>query len=423
MSEVLDTRRWAELASAALLAAGLGAAIGQSVVFLAAVVPVVLLAYGRLGETPTVDLAVDRALDPEHPRPGERVDVTVTVRNDGDSTLPDLRVVDGVPDALGVVEGSPRMGTVLRPGNEASFTYTVVAKRGQHAFEHLTAYASGANGTQVREKSVPVETELRCEVPIDDLPLSGGTTRTVGRVTADAGGSGVEFHTTREYQPSDPMNRVDWRRLARTGELSTVDFREDRAATVQLLVDARPPARQRAEEGEPNAVEYAAYAAERTFNTLLSGGNRVGIGILPDDVNALVPGAGETHRSRGRRLFAEHEQFERARDGAAPDTDENGVPDDLLARLPASAQVVWFSPLLDDASVELVRRMAAAGHSVTVVSPSLSRTDTIGGELATRHREERQRQLREARVPVVDWDPKRPLALAIDQAVTGGVFR
>jgi len=55
--------------------------------------------------------------------------------------------------------------------------------------------------------------------------------------------SGLEFHATRNYQSGDPVSRIDWRRFAKTNELTTVQYREEQAVRTVLVVDARPVTR------------------------------------------------------------------------------------------------------------------------------------------------------------------------------------
>ena len=63
---------------------------------------------------------------------GAVIEVTITVTNEGEQLLPDLRLVEGVSAALEVTGGTPRAGTPLRPGEEVSFSYVVRARRGAH---------------------------------------------------------------------------------------------------------------------------------------------------------------------------------------------------------------------------------------------------------------------------------------------------
>ncbi|WP_254821179.1 DUF58 domain-containing protein [Haloglomus halophilum] len=292
--------RWAVAAGIAVLALGLGVVTQNRAVLVAAAVPLAFVAYGRLSTTPTPELEARRSFDPARPAVGERVGVTVTVRNQGPA-LRDCRLADAVPAALGVVEGVAASVTTLRPGEEASFTYTVRARRGDHEFGPVRAAAVGA-GANAETAALPAESRLRCRATgTGDATAAPNVSSADG--AADSKGGGVEFHAVREYQRSDPLSRVDWRRFARTGELATVEFREHRSATVAIVVDATAPTFQRADDAAPTAIEYTLFAAEGAFEALLERDATVALGFIPDAPAALGPGRGVDHRTLGRRAF------------------------------------------------------------------------------------------------------------------------
>jgi conserved repeat domain len=74
--------------------------------------PIVFLAYSSLTSAPVVDsqIAFERTVTPNRTYAGEIITVKLTVSNHGDRPIPDLRIVDGVPDELAVVDGSTTGG-------------------------------------------------------------------------------------------------------------------------------------------------------------------------------------------------------------------------------------------------------------------------------------------------------------------------
>ncbi|SDX59024.1 Uncharacterized conserved protein, DUF58 family, contains vWF domain [Halobellus clavatus] len=414
----IDTNRWVGIDGAALVAGAAGVLFQRPALLLVAALGVVYTAYAWFGDAPEPQLAVERRVGNADPDPEAEVDVTVEVRNVGSRTLTDLRLVDGVPPALAVTDGSPRHGTALRPGAGTTFSYTVEAVRGAHEWEPLTAITRSPSGS--REQSVDVEaaepTSLSCTPTleaIETLPLRGLTTPYAGRVSTDVTGSGLEFSSTREYRRGDPLSRIDWNRYARTGELSTVEFRQERAAAVVLLVDARETAYVAPDREHRNAVERSVDAAAQAFASLLDAGDRVGIAALSPRECWLAPGAGRDHRNRGRELLASHPAL-------APTPPEQSYLSSsairrLRRRLPADAQVLFFSPLIDERAVEVARGLDARGHPVTVVSPDATATDTVGRRLARLERRNRLTRLRRAGLRVVDWGAE-PLGARVARA-------
>ncbi|MFC7080291.1 DUF58 domain-containing protein [Halorussus caseinilyticus] len=254
-----------------LLLTTLGLFYAEHRLFAVAVVPLAYVAFGALSSLSGADEPdIRREFDAARPPPGEEVAVTLTVRNEGESALADVRVVDGVPDELAVVSGSPRAAVALRPGEEATCSYSVVAKRGDYDFDDPAVRVRTASGTDRATTEIPAagETTLSCSRSVSDPPFGRPSLRRVGTHTTDSGGEGVEFHSTREYRPGDPVSRVDWRRFAKTGDLTTVEFREERAARTVVVVDARPVARTTPSAGYPNGAELCAYAGERLYDAL-----------------------------------------------------------------------------------------------------------------------------------------------------------
>jgi uncharacterized repeat protein (TIGR01451 family) len=414
-----ETNRWLGVNALALAAGSVGVLLSRPALVLAAVLGVAFGAYARAGGSPDARVSLVRELDRETAAPGEAVGVTVTVRNEGDSLVPDLRVVDGVPEGLSVAEGSPRHATALRPGKAASFTYTVEAARGRHPFTPATVLARGFTGSVERELAVRAETPttLSCTPQLVEgapLPLRTQTTPFTGRVATDTGGPGTEFHSVREYRPGDPLSRIDWRRAARTGEYATLQFRPERAATVVLLVDTREEAYRAPDEDAPSGVERSVGAAGRAFTSLLATGDRVGLAAYGPGEFWLPPGAGDEHRASARAALGTDPAF------APTPSDEPFFPGirlrRLRRRLPNDAQVVLFTPLADDYVVSVARRLDAYGHLVTVVSPDPTGGATTGQRLARVERSVRASTLRSAGIRVVDWPPDQPLAAAVERA-------
>jgi len=400
-----ETRRWTGIDGVALLVGGVGVLLQQPAVLLMAVIGVGFAAYARSGTPPTVSLDISRELSDESPEPGDDVTVTVRVENTGDGSLADLRIVDGVPPALEVTEGTARLGTALRPGKSAVFAYDVTATRGKHEWEPTTVIARDPSGSIERSEEVLAETTLRCLPELGataELPLRGLTTQYTGRVATDVAGVGVEFYATREYRPGDPLSRIDWNRYAREGELSTLQFREERAANVVLVVDTRESAYVAPHPDAPNAVERSVDAASRAFTALLASGDQVGVAAFGPEACWLPPSTGDDHRARARKTLATHPAF-----APTPPANAQFFPSirfrRLRRRFVADAQVLLFSPLVDDTVVRIARQFDAHGHLVTVISPDPTDDDTAGHTLARVERRNRISALRRAGVRVLDW--------------------
>lgn len=409
MTTVRRTGRWRGIVAVTLFATVVGLLVERPSVLLLGVVGAGFAAYPHLSGPPTVALDLERRVDSRTPGRADTVEVTTSVTNRGDGTLVDLRVIDGVPAMLTVGSGSPRHGTVLRPGETTEFSYELASVPGRHQFEPATVVARDLTGAHEVEDTVSVDTEIECSGTVPSVPLRSETNAFPGDLETEEGGSGTEFHTVREYRRGDPMGRVDWKRWARTGDLTTVEFREERAATVVFLVDAREPAYRARSDHAPNAVAYALTTLDQLLDAFETRRDFVGLAALGREFCFHPPGVGRTNRRRLRRLLTTHPTLsESPPDRTDPDAVDTQV-DRLRERLGPDAQVVVLSPLLDDGIRRAVRALSEAGHATTVISPDVTADGSAGARLAALERENRIHALRRVGVVVIDRDPTEPL--------------
>jgi uncharacterized protein (DUF58 family) len=413
-----------------LVAAGVAA--GTPALLLAALVPLAFVVQGAMSSLAPLDdrVRVEREVRPETPLPGQPVEVTLRVTNVGESALPDLRVVDGVPQELGVSDGDARAGDALRSGETLTATYTLTANRGRYAFRPARLRAGTVSGTAVAETAVEADgtAEFECRVTVDDVPLRRRTSAFSGSRATDTGGSGVEFHATRDYRQGDPVNRIDWRRYAKTGALSTVEYREQRAARVAVLIDGRDPAHVAAGAALPTGATLSAYAATLAVGVLRDDGHHVGVGAL-----------GPEHPITGRHpawVSADSEGFpahaaavcNAAATGPGDAVSATTVLADggdgdlerLLGHLPTTAQVLLCTPALDDAMSAAVESVRARGHETTVLSPDVA-GGSVGGRVVALERGQRLDRMRRLGATVVDWDRDEQLPLALARTLRAEV--
>jgi len=434
--------RWRGAVVAALGATVLGIGVGADLLLVLGAVAVGVVAVGYASAAPGGDLRVERSLGDDRPSPGAPVTVSLTIANESDRIQPDVRVVDEPPEDVAVVDGVPAVATALAPGESVTHEYEIAPPRGDHAFGQPTVRRRNLAATVVRTESIEPEGTrgFTCETLLDSFPLREQTIRFVGQSPTDDGGSGIEFYATREYRPGDPINRIDWHRLARTGELATVEYREERAVTVVFLIDDRAGAHVAPRGGGPDSLDLTLYAASRGVAASMDGGNRTGVATLSGDA-WVDPGTDEGTRQRAedavdrvsdgvRRASTGGTVFG---DGVATDggeTTAGGLRGDdaettaavhrLAERLPPNAQVVFCTPLTDDGAVAAARRLTALGSDVTVLSPDATtsvaeRTATFGVEVEERWRESRVAELRSYDAAVIDWSLDEPIPVELQR--------
>lgn len=409
----------------AIVLVAVGIAVGNLAVLLAASIPLALVTQATLARTPDpATLRITRDIRPETPLPGQPIDVTLTVENDGDATIPDLRFVDGVPTELGVTSGTPRGGAPLRPGGTIERAYTIVGDRGVYEFDPVTVRARSFGGVRQAEATLEAEGDgaFECRISVEDVPLAEDTTAYAGQLATDSGGPGVEFYATREYRPGDPVKRIDWRQYAKNGDLATVEYREQRAVHVAVVIDSRPPAHIAPSETLPTGATLCAYAATLAVQVLIQEGHHVSVGALgtPDPVTGGGPPAWVPAEERGS--FGAHAAaicnaaatgadsadvtYRLAADGGISDGER------LRSLLAPNAQVLFCTPAADDAVTEFVERLRADGHGVTILSPRTA-GESIGGRVAAMERAGRLEGMRALGATVVDWEREEQLPVAL----------
>ena len=413
---VRPTGRWRGLAGAALLPGVLGLFSRAPALLSVSALGVALVAYARGVEPPAASpVAVSRTVSDRRPDPGDEVTVTLRVANTGSRTIPAVEVADGVPDGLTVAADDPTVGAALSPGSTATTTYTVAARRGTHEFEPATVVTRDVVGVVERRAAVAdpdspaVETRSVASASRRGPQLPAAVTRRAGTRAVDESGGGVTVRGVREYRRGDPLARVDWRRLARTGELATVEYQADRRATVVLAVDARPAAAVAPGAGEPTARRRAAEGADALYASLSAAGYRVGVAVFGDGAEWLPPGSGAAH---DRRVG---DCLDGVPDGPTEASDSRDWRAWLRERVPAGAVVVALTPATDDAAVDALLALRERAR-VRAVAPDPTAQDTAGHRLAALERSRRLDDLAARGVRVADWPAGVPLREALAAA-------
>jgi len=401
-----STGHWTGVSVVALVSIGVGILVEQPAVLLAGTVGIGYAAYARSSALPPGSVSLSRTLSNERPEPGEEVEVTVTITNDSEQALADLRLVDGVPESLAVTDSSPRIGTALRAGESRSYTYAVTTRRGVHTFGPATLIARDLTSAKEQERRLSTETTLTCIPSLraitEPIPLRAQATQQVGHIETATSGDGVEFYATREYRPGDPMSRIDWNRRARTGELTTVEFRNERSASVVIVVDTREEAYVSPDPDAEHALDRAVDAAGQLFVTLADSGDTVGIAALGDNSCWLAPGSGVDHRDSARELLATHPAF-----SPVPKQSRSVLirhRNRLRKRLSAGTQVIVLTPLCDEFGSQFARRLDERGYPVTVISLDPTASQTTAQRFAQVARRLRLTTLRSNGIPVIDWE-------------------
>jgi uncharacterized protein (DUF58 family) len=350
------------------------------------------------------------------------VEVTLDIRNLG-GYLDEIQVDDELPEGLTLVEGEARVGVRLAPGEAFTLHYTVKGRRGSYEFRAIHVAAMETLGLfrrrarmEAREVLLVLPEVLHLRrVPIRPLQTRGYA----GPIPARVGGPGVDFFGVREYQAGDPQRWINWRISERhPRSLFTNEFEQERVADVGLILDARR--RSNFQVNGESLFEYSVRATAALAGVFLNDGNRVTLLVYGHGPDWTFPGygkvqRGEILRSLARAEIGDSQVFESL----------DYLPTRLFA---AKSQLVLVSPLCED-DPQMLSRLRSRGYQVLVVSPDPVRFEasTLGAQdlekLAVRiahlERSLLLRKLRNAGIPVVDWD----IAKSLDQTVYASMGR
>lgn len=222
-----------------LIAAGT-VANGWQMYFMASVLLALPLASLAVGRASLYGLSVSREL-PSPAWAGDLTPLTLKVRASGRWPRLLLEARDDLPKLIRRTDSAPHVFDVPA-GGEARVAYDVEPlKRGVYSLKHVTIQARDPMGLFAFNKRFPAPGELVVyPVPeaVGGLELSGADRHgTRDRPHASARGSGTELDGVRQYSPGDPLRRMHWKSLARTGELHVIEFEEVRSLNVVLALD------------------------------------------------------------------------------------------------------------------------------------------------------------------------------------------
>jgi len=374
------------------------------------------LAVGSLFSPPRIEVAVVRSLSRERCAVGQDVEVRLRLINEG-IRLAGLEVFDNLATTLDVVKGRPHVFTDIAKGGAVEISYTFrPAVKGEYAIGPLVLRIRDPLGLQYEELRIPVEARLIVAPRMEDVRRVRVVPRRVrqpiGLVRSRQVGTGLEFFSLREYEPGDEIRRVNWKASARRDRLFTNEYEAERSGDAILILDARsesevgPVPRSTIELGVTATVSLAAKILETR--------NRAGLIIQREILDWVYPGYGR------KQLYRIVDALVHVRAGGEwPFEHVTWV---LGRFFPKDAQIVIVSPLLDRKAVDVIADLRAHGFDVLVVSPSpveveraMYGSDELAGLAYRVLKMERDALVQSLRgyADVVDWDPRQPLAAAL----------
>ncbi len=350
----IPTKRFLILAAAGLVPAALATVspvfFGVALLYLAGC-GVLLAAEHLLGPRPE-QFRVRRSVAPRLSL-GETETVQVMVRNDTRRPAR-VRLTDTYP-ARWEVADLPLAATVP-PGGEVRLAYEVTPPaRGRFRFGDLFLRVEQFPGLVTRQLRVPADEEVRVypdlrEVERYERMVRRSRLQEFGIHRSRLAGRGTEFEQLRDYTPDDDYRQIDWKATARRHRPTSRVYEVERSQNVLLVLDAGRMMAGRV--GKLSRLDFAVNAAVMLAHVALRGGDRVGLLIVSDGVDAYLPlGKGPAHfKTLTEQLYAVEARL--------CHVDYRAALEQIAIRCKRRSLVVFFTDLIDEeTSGELVTYM------------------------------------------------------------------
>jgi uncharacterized protein (DUF58 family) len=259
---------------------------------------------------------------------------------------------------MSVGRADAEIGSESAPDGSVSGSWVVRAVRlGIHPWPKIPARLLGPLGLAWWDR--PLDTGATARVVPELLRRSGArlATPAVGARPRPLQAVAREIHRWHDWQPGDPLSRIDWKVTARSGVLTTRELRDDQHLEMLMVIDAGCDSS--AGDGLLDALGTRVNLAARLAESALARGDRVGLLVFADRVLRVVPpvgGAAALPRLRAQLAALGPDVLPADPEGAARAVSR-------LLRQPQGA-VLWFG---EPPTGGL--RALAARHSVVVVIP------------------------------------------------------
>jgi len=312
----------------------------------------------------------------------EDIRVRIEISNESNRKLGNVEVHELIPDTINLERGVSRIRTQLRVLEKLEVQLGFPSPTRGH-------YPVGPVILRARDpfELYLVEAKADSEV-LSIMPrperIRGAELRPrhlgpwPGTIPARTLGPGMDFYSMRGYVSGDDPKRINWKASARHRRLIINETEAERVTDVMVVLDTDVTFY---EAAEAELFERGVRAAASIARLLLKQGNRVGMILQGEERGIVAPAFGKRHERNILFLLAS------AKPGRAV------IPTDyvvaLLAKLllPARAQIIIISSLMDNTIVGGIRGLVTAGYSVLVLCPSPrdpARFDSESEEVAYR---------------------------------------
>lgn len=314
-----------------------------------------------------IDIRLGRQIIPDETFGGEIIRLESHVKNQTDSRIVNVEIVETLPAQIEPEKGLVRsMTTIESRGETRTLIEFPSPPRANYRIGPLTVRIRDQMGLYLAEERLPAETLSVMPRPERMVNVKLRPRRVgswPGAIPSKVLGIGSEFYSMREYVDGDDPKRINWKASARQNSLIVNETEAERVTDIMIVLDTDVTLFG-AVEGE--LFEREVHAAASIARFLLRQGNRVGLVLQGGERGSVPASFGKRHERKILYLLAA------ARPGRP--TVSTSYVINLLARrmVPSRAQIVIISPLLDPEVRAGIQQLIIAGYTLLVISPTPS---------------------------------------------------
>lgn len=312
-----------------------------------------------------VEVRLNHRLVPSDSFGDEDIGVQIEIFNGTNRKLGNVEVREWIPDTIKIENGAAQIRIQITPLEKLEVQLGFPSPtRGHYSIGPLILIARDPLGLYLIEAKA--DSEVLSVMPRPER-IRGAELRPrhlgpwPGIIPARTLGPGTEFYSMREYVTGDDTKRINWKASSKYRRLMFNETEAERVTDVMVVLDTDVTFY---EAAEAEMFERGVRAAASVASLLLRQGNRVGLILQGHERGLVAPSFGKRHERNILFLLAA------AKPGRAVIPTSYVVA--LLAKLllPARAQLVIVSSVMDATIVSGIRGLVAAGYSVLVLSPS-----------------------------------------------------
>jgi uncharacterized protein (DUF58 family) len=189
-------------------------------------------------------ITVKRSIDKKKIFAKDFLHITLTVKNEGRTSIDFMKIDDAFPKTFKLVLGKNSIETRIAPNSTRKYSYIIQPRlRGEYRIGPTRLQIHDRLGFHFVERKIQSYTDVLIYPPYEDirkieavskqrrLGIIFGMHKTMQR------GMGTDFFGIRQYTPSDSLRYIEWKSSARSGELKTREFETEKNIRVVMFLD------------------------------------------------------------------------------------------------------------------------------------------------------------------------------------------